>query len=70
MNYANNAYFNNYTDFIEHNRNNTIILFTYSGIHFTANIISMAIGIDSRFFAKFMIKFYNCNIAIGYFNNS
>ena len=42
----------------------------YAGVHFSAIIITMAIGIASGFFAGFIIKFCNCNIAIRYFNDS
>ena len=42
----------------------------YAGVHFCAIFISMIIGIASGFFAGFIIKFCNCNIAIRYFNDS
>ena len=42
----------------------------YAGVHFAAIFITMAIGISSGFFAGFIIKFCNCNIAIRYFNDS
>ena len=54
----------------DNNNNDDEKISEFAGKHFAAIFITISIAVASGFFAGFLIKFCNCNIAIKYFNDS